>query len=285
MQRKRASVSLALVVTAALLACTALLLFSGSVPPAAASVLQQVGATPTIAQGTVTAAGLNVRAEPALTGRVVGTLGLGSLVNILGRRGSWYQIEDARGPGGKGWVSARFVQERGGNTRQVTAAEIDARASATASVGTSTVSGDDQVLAPVIITYQPPVLQWRWVGDTAALENKDWYFDVQVIQKFDAYPYWTQVVEPPGKSNGAQQQGDTYKTDLQSFHFRCGSSFAVQIAVRENGRFAGWLSPRSNLLPFTPVCQQNSRDEGLKNPFKDPGWATSPGPTPETPVP
>ncbi len=254
MQRKRAAVYWALVVTAAVLACGGLLLVGGAVLPAAASVLQQVGATPMAAQGAVTAAALNVRAEPALTGRVVGTLRLGSQVNILGQRGSWYQIEDGRGPGGKGWVSARFVRIGGGNASQGAGAEAGAGAGG----APGGAAGAGQIPAPSVVAYQPPVLRWKWAGAAGALSDKDWYFDVQVIRKFDAYPYWTQVVEQPGKAKGAQQQGDTYRVDIQAIQFRCDSSIAVQIAVRENGRFAGWISPRSNLLLFTPVCQQSS---------------------------
>ncbi len=273
MQQRRASVLAA--VAAAILACTGLLLFGGSPLPAAAGVIQQVGATPMAAQGTVTTGPLGVRAEPALTSRVIGTLPAGSQVNVLDQQGSWYQIEYAPGPGGKGWVSARFVRIGSGNTSTGTDAGTNGGSAApsaakccpgddgtgavaTAAPATATAGGGGTgagpVPAPQVVDYQPPVLRWKWAGDTAALGNKDWFFDVLVIQKYDAYPYWTQFVEPPGKPHGALQQGDIYSVTIQAANFRCDSSFAVQVALRENGRFAEWFSPRSNLLQFTPDC-------------------------------
>ena len=86
MQQRRASVMIA--VAAASLACLGLLLFGGSPLPAAAGTVEQVGATPMAAQGTVTTGPLGVRAEPALTSRVIGTLPAGSQVNVLDQQGS-----------------------------------------------------------------------------------------------------------------------------------------------------------------------------------------------------
>jgi len=270
MQQRRASVLVA--VAAAILACTGLLLFGRPPLPAAAGVIQQVGATPMAAQGTVTKGPLGVRAEPALTSPVIGTLPAGSGVNVLGQQGSWYQIGYAPGPGGKGWVSARFVHIGSGNTSPRTgngttggsaapsaapgdngAGTVATAAPATPAAGSGG-TGAGSVPAPQVVDYQPPVLRWKWAGDPAALGNKDWFFDILMIQKYDAYPYWTQFVEPPGKPHGALKQGDIYSVTIQAANVRCSSNFAVQVALRENGRFADWFSPRSNLLQFTPDC-------------------------------
>ena len=52
----------------------------------------------------------------------------------------------------------------------------------------------------------------------------------------------------------AQQDGDTWVFALPAGSIQCGSSVVVQIAKREGGRFAGWLSQKSNRYPVTPDC-------------------------------
>jgi uncharacterized protein YgiM (DUF1202 family) len=117
------------------------------------------------AQGTATTAPLRVRAEPALTSRVIGTLPAGSQMNVLDQQGSWYQIEYAPGPGGKGWVSAHFIQVGSGSTSRGTDTGTGAGATSTAGPRTGTASGDgsgtSEVPAPEVVAYQAPVLRWK----------------------------------------------------------------------------------------------------------------------------
>ncbi len=291
MQGRRASVLLAGAVAAAILACGGLLLLGGAGLPAAAGASQKVEATPMAAQGVVRIGPLGVRVEPAVTSPVVGTLPAGSQVNIMGQHAGWYLIEYARAPGGKGWVSARFLQVGSGITSLGAAGGSAAGAPEGSAAGVVGGEGSDerQAPAPEIIDYRPPVLRWKWAGDTGALAGKDWFFDILVIRKFEAYPYWTQFVEPPGKAQGARQQGDRYSVTIQTIEFRCDSSFAVQVARRESGRFAEWMSPRSNLLPFTRACPQSTPaprprsaqggDQEIEKPLRPGGWPGDEGQT------
>lgn len=60
----------------------------------------------------VTATRLNVRAEPSTAGQVLGILPPNVTVQIVGQDagGTWWQILYEAGEGGKGWVTAQYVQ-------------------------------------------------------------------------------------------------------------------------------------------------------------------------------
>ena len=58
--------------------------------------------------GVITARGLNVRAEPSTTAKVVDALRQGAKVTILEQQGDWGRIKN-------GWISLKFVKFDGGN--------------------------------------------------------------------------------------------------------------------------------------------------------------------------
>ena len=62
----------------------------------------------------VIAEGLNVRAEPDNTSRIVGSVTRGQSLRVLNvsERGDWYRVESRESPRLTGWVGARFVSER-----------------------------------------------------------------------------------------------------------------------------------------------------------------------------
>ena len=49
---------------------------------------------------------VNIRSEPSRRGRVVGSATMGQQFKVVGRSGSWVQVE---GDGGKGWVGGRLL--------------------------------------------------------------------------------------------------------------------------------------------------------------------------------
>ena len=49
---------------------------------------------------------VNIRSEPSRRGRVVGSTTMGQQFKVVGRSGSWVQVE---GDGGKGWVGGRLL--------------------------------------------------------------------------------------------------------------------------------------------------------------------------------
>jgi uncharacterized protein YgiM (DUF1202 family) len=50
--------------------------------------------------------GVNIRAEPGKRGRVVGSAKKGDQFKVVGRTGSWVQVE---GDGRKGWIGSRLL--------------------------------------------------------------------------------------------------------------------------------------------------------------------------------
>lgn len=55
---------------------------------------------------------LNVRAGPGTTFDALGMLEPGTVVSLLGKNAtaSWFQIDHPDGPGGRGWVTAQYIQ-------------------------------------------------------------------------------------------------------------------------------------------------------------------------------
>ncbi len=102
--------------------------------------------------------------------------------------------------------------------------------------------------APKLRDYQNPVFSWTWNG-TKQMGKQDWYFDIQIYQATAQDPYHVVVAEP-GKTkleNGIYSYNEAVRA-------QCNSFWVVQIAQRINGRFAGWVSPKSDRLPIGGSC-------------------------------
>jgi hypothetical protein len=193
--------------------------------------------------GTVTAETLNVRASPALTGAKVGQLRQGAVVEIVDQRGGWLQIKFAGAPGGRGWVSANFVAI-GGTPRAPGSARGSTSGGGTGSGGTTAT-----IPAPTALDYRIPTFTWTWPGSTA-LDNVDWYFDIQVFRQTANDPYKTYQAFP----DQVTLKDGVYSYDKLSFRPECDSYWVVQIAKRENDRWVGWVSERSNRLDVGRSC-------------------------------
>lgn len=186
-------------------------------------------ATPAKATGgTVTAATLNVRGRPSTTSPVVGKLRRGDRVQITSRRTGWLEIVFNAGPGGRGWVSASLVAVDGEKT-----------------TSSAKPAG---VPAPTLVDYRLPNFMWKWSGQSA-VKGQDWYFDILLFRSGDNQPYDTLAVEPGQATN----TNGTWTFGL-AYDFPCDSSWVMAIAVRKEGKWAGWVSPMSNRLSVGPSC-------------------------------
>jgi uncharacterized membrane protein YgcG len=210
--------------------------------------------------GTVLAQTLNVRATPAINGKVVGQLKRSNRVEIVGQQGEWLQIAFPAGPGGKAWVSTRFIAVDG------------LRSSPTS---TPAQPGTVSVPAPEPVSYRAPTFFWRWPGNANALRNVDWYFDVQIFRGTAQNPFQTVVIEP----EAAAYNNGVYSAAAPRFKVQCGMYWIAQIAERKNGRFVGWISPKSARQPLGDACGSSGSDGGGGNGGGNSGGSGVPGDT------
>jgi len=208
-------------------------------PQAVATPTRQVTATPTakVKQGTVLSSALNVRSEPRLTAKQIGKLSKGTRVQILDSRTGWLQIAFQGSPTGSGWVNSSYV-----------AVDGQAASAATRAAPKATKVASSDVPAPRLIAYDDPIFKWTWDG-TNQLEGVDWYFDIQLYQSAAQDPYHVVAAE-----RDQARIADGVWSFTEHISPDCDSYWVVQIAKRENGRFVGWVSPRSNRLNIGHTC-------------------------------
>jgi hypothetical protein len=87
----------------------------------------------------------------------------------------------------------------------------------------------------------------------APVLNLDWYFDLQLYQDKQTEPYEVLMVEP-----GKIKRGKGVYRLTSSLELHCNSTWAVQIALRTESRFARWLFPRSDRIPLGPSCAEGN---------------------------
>jgi uncharacterized protein YraI len=186
--------------------------------------------------GVVSSNVLNLRSGPGTNYTVVGRLRRGDRVEILDRQPGWLLIKAPAVNGGSAWVAARYVLLEGSPAAPATPSPA------------STAATGWQVAAPQQIDYRDELFTWRWDGANA-MQGQDWYFDIQIFHATDRNPYKIIVAEP---------QDTTVVNGLYRFTRRaraeCESYWVVQVAVRSNGRFAGWVSPKSTRQPIGGAC-------------------------------
>ena len=178
---------------------------------------------------------LNMRSGPGTNYTIVGRLRRGDRVEVIGRQSGWLQIVTPGINGGASWVAERNLLLEG----LAVAAPTSSAASAAAAVS-----------APQDIDYRDEVFTWRWDG-VSAMQGKDWYFDIQIYHATDANPYKIIVVE----AKDTTQADDVYKY-VRRARAECDSYWVVQIAVRTNGRFSKWVSPKSTRQPVGGTCRR-----------------------------
>jgi len=183
--------------------------------------------------GTVLIPSLNVRSGPSTSGRILGKLNQGTQVQVLASQRDWLQIVYPSGPGGRAWVSGAYVSLTGAKP---------AAAKPAAQTG---------VPAPRVLAYQDPTFSWQWDG-ARQMGNQDWYFDVQFYQGAAQDPYHIITAEP----KNARLVNGTWYFDQRTNNLQCDSYWVVQIAKRDGGRFAGWVSPKSNRLAIGDRCAE-----------------------------
>ncbi len=189
--------------------------------------------TPGLKTGVVTSPKLNVRSSPSASSAIVGKLDKGAQVQIVGSQSGWLQIVYSAAPGGRGWVSAAYVAAPGTKpaaSKPATSASIP---------------------APRIIAYQDPTFSWQWDG-AKQMGSQDWYFDIQFYQGSAQDPYHVIAAE----SKDARLVNGVWSFDQRANSLECDSFWVVQIAKRDGGRFAGWVSPKSNRLAIGDRCTQ-----------------------------
>jgi hypothetical protein len=191
--------------------------------------------TPTPRAGRITGASVNVRRQPGTTAPIIGSLRRGDRIQITGQRPGWYEIVYPSGSNRRGWVSASLVAI----SNQATAAP---RSGA--------------VPAPVILDYQPPSLSWRWDGENAVV-GQDWYFDVLLLRGSNNQPYDTAQAFPSDivKQNGVW-------TFAQPKRVLCETQMMMAIAVKKDGKWAGWISPMSNAITVGGSCNGGGSGSG-----------------------
>ena len=268
-------------------------MFAVGAPAVAAPALQASANTGIVGVQTV-----NVRAQPNTSSAVVGKLTKNTTVEILGSQGTWLHIIYPSAPGGTGWVSRRFITRQGlqpaatpaglarqgqsaGSAQQAPQAtptptgsaqqELQATPTPTGSaqqeqqpVATPTGSPQQeqsagsaqQAPAPRLVAYNFPNFQWTWPG--AQLENVDWYFDLQIFQSGVSNPYKTIAVNP----TDVPLRDNVYSFDARQPEIKCDSYWLVQIAKRENGRFVGWISDKSDQQQIGESCSGSGGGSG-----------------------
>ena len=102
--------------------------------------------------------------------------------------------------------------------------------------------------APRLQDYRDETFSWKWDGAKQA-GKQDWYFDIQFYQGSAQDPYHIIAAE---KTKVRLDQGIWYYKEAPRLD--CSSFWVVQIAKRLNGKFAGWISPKSDRLPIGESC-------------------------------
>jgi uncharacterized protein YgiM (DUF1202 family) len=96
---------------------------------------------------------LNVRSGPGTTFDTLGTVEAKTVLFLTGKNGtaSWFQIDYAAGPGGRGWVTAQYIQTEASASLQV----LDDYGTPVAATGAGTPAGPVASLTPTIgMAYQ-----------------------------------------------------------------------------------------------------------------------------------
>ena len=263
-------------------------MFAVGAPAVAAPALQASANTGIVGVQTV-----NVRAQPNTSSAVVGKLTKNTTVEILGSQGTWLHIIYPSAPGGTGWVSRRFITRQGlqpaatpaglarqgqsaGSAQQAPQAtptptgsaqqEQQPAATPTGSPQQEQSAGSaQQAPAPRLVAYNFPNFQWTWPG--AQLENVDWYFDLQIFQSGVSNPYKTIAVNP----TDVPLRDNVYSFDARQPEIKCDSYWLVQIAKRENGRFVGWISDKSDQQQIGESCSGGGNGGSCSVPNDDNG--------------
>lgn len=110
--------------------------------------------------------------------------------------------------------------------------------------------------APKLQDYQDATFSWKWDGVKQA-GKQDWYFDIQLYQGTAQDPYHIVLAE---QAETRLDKGIWYYK--AAANAECNSFWVVQIAKRLNGKFVGWISPKSDRLPIGGSCRSGSGPAG-----------------------
>jgi hypothetical protein len=198
---------------------------------------------------------INVRNGPGTEYELLGVLNSNDVVFITGKdpSGAWIQIEFAKGPDGKGWVTVEFLQV--GNIEAVpvigaavveTATPIDAASNPNAIVASAIQDGDSMqapLATTVFSTTGSRALQVN--GDVSAPDGdpEDW------IQFTTAGEIIAIEVTCPGKTLRVELWKN--ETPVDDFLLSCGAKSFVTVA--------------SNSMYFLRLSESNMNEPGYTN--------------------
>jgi len=192
-------------------------------------------AVPTIApvEGTTTSQ-VNVRAEPAAAAEMLGSLGIFAKVQVIGTDASksWYRIIYAAASGGKGWVSAAYVQVPSNANLPVIGGTPDILPSETAATRVlGTIAPSTPITTAPISTFTPA----REDGDSAASPAVSVTFSPSTAQSFQ---YTSDVSEPEGDAEDWVQftpYGGAGKPSTVSVTVDCTGSDTLTVELWQRG--------------------------------------------------
>ena len=212
-------------------------------PPTSTPVQNPADTPAPDADAVVNSPSLNMRRGPGTAFEVVGNYSQGSPLKVLGRTAdsSWIKVRASDGK--EGWMASNLMTL---NMALSQVAVAQAPQAPTAPPPAPQAGG--AISAPVARSHESTTFSWAWNGGSQ-MGNQDWYFDIQIFQGSSQDPYQVLAAEPGVASfdNGVWY----FDADFQPF---CDSVWVVQIAKRDNGRFSGWTSPKSNRSPVGSYC-------------------------------
>jgi uncharacterized protein YraI len=204
----------------------------------AAQYVQVAAGTEIPAQATPTPAGptgrvlqrLNVRSGPGTGFETLGMLDANATVSLTGKNAtaSWFQIAYPSGPGGRGWVTAQYIQ-------------ADASGLPVLDDFGTPVPGEGSGPTPVPVTPTPTVGPAFSDDDSAAAPSVNVTFSASGTRQFT---YSSQVSAPQGDPadwiafnpyavNGAQARLD--------FSLTCSGNTALSVEIQQGGTpLTGW---------------------------------------------
>ncbi|HZT95226.1 MAG TPA: SH3 domain-containing protein, partial [Chloroflexota bacterium] len=137
---------------------------------------------------TATVQGLHVRAQPSMTGQIIGRLNYGQRVRVLQKKPGWYKVKTNSL---KGWSSAQFLKLDHANANKANRHHNHGKGSTTSDPkGTVTVTAHLRS-APSLLAH---IIQWVNAGSRVTILHRGGQWDhVRLGRKKSGY-VWSQFV-------------------------------------------------------------------------------------------
>lgn len=261
-------------------ATATLYLITATLPPTLTPHPTEIPRPPTLVPTITPVAGttttqVNVRTQPSASSENLGTLGIFTKVQIIGKdpSGSWYQIIYAEGAEGKGWVTATYVQVEDGDEIPVVGAAADSGSGSGGSEASPTVeTGAPTSFLP---TLAPTLIAAPADGDSSQSPAVSVRFSPSTAQSFN---YTSDVSAPEGDEEDWVQfttYGRVGEATMVSVMIDCTGNSTLNVELWQNGvQLQAWeevtCDQRSRLLlslfagsPYNLRLLAGSRNSGL----------------------